>query len=704
MPVFIKNINITNIGPLSSLTIKPAMLSLIYGKNEMGKTHVVEFLIHSLFRNPKLWPSRAIKGNGKITIEGLKNDPVSFSPRSQKKIEDYLEKQQAGLPLDFSRLLVIRGAEAGLRERDDKQFKGKVVNKSILKNFLSSQELLSSIAQGLPLTVNKIKINNSTITGDERATEIKRKNELSRKLKDINQLIDQIDKIYSGGNRIILKTQEDQLIRERDLQIKAKRYLAYSISNDISELENQKSKISETRLQQARELLTLFKQNNERYKNLKSEKENHESKSQHYDWLNNACEIYEKFLNQEKNKPNLLFLILILLFLITTGIFAYFKMFFAVIASLAAVLIFGFLYLQKFNNLIKHASENREMKKIETTFKSKFNEEMTGLASLSEKSNTLKEHYDKAKILQEQLSTEKNSLETQKIKLNELISALVGETVPPQNWKKTIQNLIEKRRQIDLKIKEKNSALNQYGIKVSDYVKNKPDLEYNQDKLETINRKIENLEEELNGENQKLEDLKRSIYRITDEHVAHNWESLIQNLKEKKKKIADEYKQITADIIGKVLVHRVLEKFQKDEDNKIFDGLKSPEIVEPLQKITGKYNHLELNGEDLIVSDRFNDFTFSDLSTGAQEQVLLSLRIGFSRKLLKKDSLFLIFDDAFQYSDWERREFLVDQMVGLTKQGWQIIYLTMDDHIKSLFEKKGKKLGPGFTTFNLNKN
>ncbi|MFO7890631.1 MAG: hypothetical protein R6V04_09860 [bacterium] len=704
MPVSIKNINITNIGPLSSLTIKPAMLNLIYGKNEMGKTHVVEFLIHSLFRNPKLWPSRVIKGNGKITIEGLKNDPVSFSPRSKKKIEDYLEEKQAGLPTDFSRLLIIRGAEAGLRERDDKQFKGQVVTKSILKNFLSSQELLSHIAQGLPLTVNKIRITNSTISGDERATEIKRKNSLSRKLRDINQLIDQIDNIYSGGNRTILNTQKNQLIQERDLQIKAKRYLAYTISKDIGELENQKSKISETRLQQARELLTLFKQNNERYKNLKIEKERHESNCNHYNWVSNACEEYEQLLNQETNKPNILFLIFALLSLISAGIFAYLQMFLEVIVSLVAVLLFGALYLKKFHHLAKIASENREMKKIETAFKSKFNEDMTGLASLKEKSNTLKEHYDKAKILHEQLSAEKNTLVEQKIKLNDLITALVGRTVSPQNWEKTLQNLSEQRRQIDQKIKEKNNELNLYGVKSSDYVKDKPEMEYNQDQLETVIQEIESIQEKLNQEDKKLKNLEHSIYSETDKNTANNWEDLIQNLKEKKEKVTYEYKQITAEIIGKVLVHRVLEKFQKDEDKKIIEGLQSTDVLEPLQNITKRYHSLGINGEQLIISDKFNDFIFSDLSTGAQEQVLLSLRIGFSQKLLNKDTLFLIFDDAFQYSDWERREFLVDQMVKISKLGWQVIYLTMDDHIKSLFEKMGKQLGQDFKTFNLNNN
>jgi len=681
MPVKITKINVNNLGPINSFTIEPGILNLIYGKNEMGKTHLVEFLIRSLFRNPKLWPSRSVEGNGKITIEGLKKTRVNFSPLSKQKIEDYLEQEQAGLPTDFSRLLVIKGAEAGLKEKNDKEYKGVVVSKSILKNFFSSQELLFRIGQGISQTIKNAKITDSYVNGDHRA-EIKKKEELSRKLKDINQLIIQIDKIYSGGYRTTLAAKRKHLIQQRDLLIKAKRYLAYAISIDIGELENQKIKISDTKLQEAKELLVFYKQKIEEYKNKKADKEKSESISRHYDWLSSACDVYEKLLNKENNKPSVLFLILTLISLLSTGLFAYLQLFMGVVASLAAVLLFGLLYLQKFSLLAKYkyASENDEMLKIEKAFQTKFSEEMTGLATLRERLNSLEEHYSKSKILRDQLFSDLRAIEGKKIKLSELITDLAGKNIPLEKWQKTLHDLSEVRSQIDRKIQTKNIDLAGLSIKPSDYVKNKPKIKYSQERYEAINNEIEKIEIELNQENQKLEDLKRSIYRVTDEDVAHNWESLIQNLKEKKKQITNEYKQTTAEIVGKAIVHRVLEKFQKDEDSKISLGLKSQEVLDPLKKITQRYNGLELNGETLIVSDPFNDFTFADLSTGAQEQVLLSLRIGFSRNLLKKGSMFLILDDAFQYSDWKRRELLVEQMVELAKQEWQIIYLTMDDH------------------------
>jgi len=69
---------------------------------------------------------------------------------------------------------------------------------------------------------------------------------------------------------------------------------------------------------------------------------------------------------------------------------------------------------------------------------------------------------------------------------------------------------------------------------------------------------------------------------------------------------------------------------------------------------------------------------------------------------MQQDSLFLIFDDAFQYSDWQRRKLLVEKAAGLAQQGWQIIYFSMDDHIRDLFEAAGKRFGSEYQFLSLN--
>jgi len=118
--------------------------------------------------------------------------------------------------------------------------------------------------------------------------------------------------------------------------------------------------------------------------------------------------------------------------------------------------------------------------------------------------------------------------------------------------------------------------------------------------------------------------------------------------------------------------------------------------------MTGKYQSLNLIDDQIYTRDQYQEYPLKDLSTGAKEQVQLALRLGIASHVSGGEPLFIILDDAFQHSDWERRESLVKVTVDLAKNGWQIIYLTMDDHIRDLFLKMGKAaLSKKFAFFEL---
>jgi uncharacterized protein YhaN len=177
---------------------------------------------------------------------------------------------------------------------------------------------------------------------------------------------------------------------------------------------------------------------------------------------------------------------------------------------------------------------------------------------------------------------------------------------------------------------------------------------------------------------------------------------LIGKLRQKREQVTEEYKQKTAEILGKMAVRDVIGQLRQTEDSKIVAALNSPEVEMPLLQMTGRYKSLNLDGDRLMVSDPFNTFSLSELSSGAHEQVLLALRIGFSTRLMNRDPAFLILDDAFQYSDWERRKRLVDTVAALAEGGWQIIYFTMDDNIGELFDEAGKQFGEAYKFVELN--
>jgi len=254
------------------------------------------------------------------------------------------------------------------------------------------------------------------------------------------------------------------------------------------------------------------------------------------------------------------------------------------------------------------------------------------------------------------------------------------------------------------RIQEKKDRLSRLDVDPSDYVTEKPDVTYSKQTYDELQERLEHITNQISEETQKLDTLKHLICQQTGDDITVDWETVIQHLRSKREEVVNTYKQKTAEILGKIAVHQVLEELRKDEDTKIVEGLKSESVLAPLRKMTGdNYNDLKLAGERLVVSSSTNDFSLSELSTGAQEQVLLALRIGFAQRLTKQDEpLFLILDDAFQYSDWERRGWLMDAIVELAKAGWQIIYFTMDDHIRDLFRSKGRVFGDNFKMKELN--
>jgi uncharacterized protein YhaN len=234
------------------------------------------------------------------------------------------------------------------------------------------------------------------------------------------------------------------------------------------------------------------------------------------------------------------------------------------------------------------------------------------------------------------------------------------------------------------------------------YLDDDPGFKWDSDKNTALEKEIDQDRETLETEERGLGSLKSRVAQETNRNSTENWEDLLTALQEKRENVATEYKEITANILGKLQIFKALEEFREHETDRIKKGLGQPALVEPLFSITGRYNSIDLEDDDLILSDQEDQsFALSNMSTGAREQVFLALRIGFASIGMKGETAFLILDDAFQHSDWFRRENLIDQSLKLVKTGWQVFYFTMDDHIRDLFQKAGGEMGDGFKNFEL---
>lgn len=689
MPVRIQEIHVKNLGPVDQLSMKLGIFNLIYGRNEKGKTFLVEFLIRSLFRHSKSWKLRSQQGAGKIQVEGLENRVVEFSPSDDRKLEDYWDQSSVGLPPDFSKLLIIKGAEVELAGVDGG------IDKAVLKRYLSSQEIMEKMESRISKTIQETEIRDGNLLGPKRP-EVKKRDDLKNDLENADRLFEQIDEAYSGSTRKILVDQKTALEQQSKKLDEAKRFLAHQLNEDIKNLKTEKARIDPGRLKAAGETVVLYTKKQREIDQKQKDLKESEKEALHFDWLKKAKEVYNEQLAQSSFKPSPLFLILGLVMVGLSLMGLYFKMILGSAIAILCAVLFGFLYLKKIQSGAKQVLKNEELQKLAKEFRNRFGEELTGMPLIETLCDKLSIHFNRSEVLKDQLNREKRELDNLWQTVKDHLYRLIGEALTEESWGKTIRDLEVKLAELESQIHEREKILAGLKVDASDYLSENPGVKYSEkDDLE-CREQLNQIELKIGEETSKLNNLKQRICDQTKDSIATDWETLIQHFRDRRTGLSEEYKQITAEFIGKIMVFNVLRDLRKDEDAKIVDGLQSDHVILPLKQITRRYNGLRLEKDQLRVADDYDDFPISDLSTGAQEQVLLALRIGFASKLLGKESLFLILDDAFQYSDWERREWLMEVIVDLAQNGWQILYFTMDDHIKELFESKGKVFGNAF--------
>ena len=118
MAIRIDRIKVNRGGPLlQDFVLEPGVLNLVYGRNETGKTYVVESIIRFLFKTGSRakagWSMRDWDPAGRVVVSGLEGERTSSFTKSGLKMEYYLGDDII-LPYDFSRLLLVKAGETRL--------------------------------------------------------------------------------------------------------------------------------------------------------------------------------------------------------------------------------------------------------------------------------------------------------------------------------------------------------------------------------------------------------------------------------------------------------------------------------------------------------------------------------------------------------------------------------------------------------------
>jgi uncharacterized protein YhaN len=293
------------------------------------------------------------------------------------------------------------------------------------------------------------------------------------------------------------------------------------------------------------------------------------------------------------------------------------------------------------------------------------------------------------------LVLEKKNRDVLEEKLTEQVGELTGSPVEREDWERVINNLKRRRNQLAGDARGLELELATLNLTPEEYRLQPASAGYDEDALARCQSELAQVETKLNTETNELNSLKQRISERTGDDISLDLDQLLEHLQQKRVDVSVEYRELTATIMAGILVNEQLEVIREEEEQTIKANLESEIVAEPIHKVTGRYTGIRYEGGVIYLDHHMGSYPISDLSTGALEQVLLALRLGFASKVFEERKLFLILDDAFQHADWNRRRLLVDKAVVLANEGWQIIYFTMDDNIRDLFDAAGKQHFPG---------
>ena len=698
----IERIKVKRGGPLEKdFEIQPGDLNLVYGLNETGKTYLLESLVRLLFktqgRDAPEWNLREWDTNGKILVSGIEEEgQVTSFGKTSKKLEDFRCGEDDHLPREFSRLLVVRAGETVISADPGEDG----ISRDILKDYLSEERLLDELLERISATVQGAQVTEKAIVGDNRG-ELKKQKGLKKEVEALNKLLEEVKENYSEGSVSILR--KDRAARQElceDLG-RSKRHQAYLLRSELKQLEEERSALEG--LEVLGEMESSIDQHDGKVSDgilLEKEVKELQEAVGKRQWCEEALKNYDEIINRRSVKgPEKAWGIGAACALIASVAGGFLEQNWLLGAGAALSLFCGWMFSRKLLGAAPvAASDNVELKRMDQQYQEHFGKALGDRASLTERIGSLQEDRGRAGARQEQLDQSNSEAGKLRARLAGFFLQAGFEELDSGDWRKTLAEMRSSHKAIETKISGCQEQLRNLLVPVEDDLEADPGMAWDPGRFEELTTELEQLETEIEVEDGRLADLKERVALQAGSRVTTGWDVLLDSLQDQKESKLGEYRECTADILAKIELCRVLEDMRQKETERIEQGLKKGDLTTPLSSLTGKrYQSIHLDGEGgLELGDgEGNYYALRKLSTGVREQICLALRFGFASIALGGPA-FLLLDDAFQHSDWERRPRMIKYVVELVRQGWQVFYFTMDNHIRDQFCEAGQELGSSF--------
>ena len=220
------------------------------------------------------------------------------------------------------------------------------------------------------------------------------------------------------------------------------------------------------------------------------------------------------------------------------------------------------------------------------------------------------------------------------------------------------------------------------------------DYEKYTEEFENLN--LGELEETINVESKKLEDIEMNLDELkerkggTQTDIRNIWQeeasSVLRLEKEAKmqllKNLAEEWAILT---IAKTMMENAIKKYEQE---------RQPDIIKGAEKYlstmtSGRYTHIisPMDEEKIyVIDDTGKRLEINELSRGTAEQLYLALRFGFIQEFNKRSTpLPIIIDDIFVNFDPKRFSYASKLMMDISKTN-QLLYFTCHPEVKDFLK------------------
>lgn len=642
----INKIKINSYGKLKEKEIKlKDGINIIYGKNESGKSTLLNFIVNSFYGISKNKKGKEYSDVEKYTpwLGEEFSGKLEYELNNKNKYEIYRDFKKKN-PKIFNENMEDISKEFNIDKSKGNEFfyeQTKVDKELFLSTVVVGQQEVKLGKQEQNILVQKIA--NLVGTGDDNVSYKRAMDRINRRL------LDEIGTQRSREKPINIINKKIEDLEQKKQELEKYEDIKYEIEEnknkleeEISDLNNKNNLLKEIKIINEKEKIekekikikeNIKKENIEKIKLIKEKINKIKNENKNIFEINNEKTKNNKKINNEKNKLNKKIIIVFIFLLIINFLqFIFIKnklINYIFLLTVPMTLIYFIISKNKLNKKIK------KQKKIDE--------------------NNLK-NIEKINLEINNLNNEINLLEKNN-----------------NNLEKEINNL---KSNLNLKINlEKEKIKNKYLNKIE-----KSEI-INFINLENINYEIEKLQNEINN---------KKIRSHTLELDKKNIEPKLDNLSKIEEELVNNNERMST--LNKLNLSFELAKEILAESYEEMRNTVTPKFTQELSKniseITEKkYSKIMFNDEQgLIVElESGNYVPASKLSIGTIDQLYLSLRLSMIDEL-SEENLPIILDEAFAYYDTERLTNILKYLDEKYKTH-QIILFTCTNREKEILEK-----------------